>query len=240
MNRNFSRQQIIAVLVLISLLAALLTLYVVNERKCSNLASSAKEQAYAIQTENLLKEKSLLSVQINGSSNFQLQVTRALILLKLCDFETFAYLTNAVGIVQEGFSTSASFTNRPPLVTLDFNTASQSLTWCAAGLVHEAHHIVLARRRGETNQVTAFFGAPRGYKDYKNEELACFEMEIRVLKRLRAPRNELNYVRSQDGSHFDVNGDGKWDLHDTDDRIPEKGAGNGEKALPNSENARER
>ena len=158
------------------------------------------------------------TVKIVGGSDFQLQVSKSLLLLKLVDFETFVSVTNAVGIVQEDSKTSAAATNRPPMVRMTSNTAFHSLTWCAGALVHEAHHIALAKRRGETNQFNPVFGNVRGYKDYQRDELECFALELQILKKMNAPRSEIDFVRSQDGTHFDPNRDGKLDWRDLQPR----------------------
>jgi hypothetical protein len=201
--------------VALAIIAIFLIWYLVATARSNRLVSLAKEQANAIKLENTSTNPVAPSVKIEGNGDFQLQVTKALLLIKLCDFEMFARVTNAVGIVREDSETSAAATNRPPMVRMTSNTAFHSLTWCAGGLVHEAHHISLAKRRGDTNQINPVFGNVRGYKDYQREELECFALELEILKKMNAPRDEIDFVRSQDGTHFDPNRDGKLDWRDS-------------------------
>ena len=200
------------------IIATLFVWFAVAKVRSNRLVAWAKKKADEIKMENASTNLTAPTVKIVGSSAFQLQVTKSLLLIKLCDFEAFARVTNAVGIIQEDFQTSAAVTNRPPMVRMTSETAFRSLTWCAAGLVHESHHIALAKRRGATNQINPIFGTPRGYKDFQRDELECFALELQILKKMNAPRNEIDFVRSQDGTHFDPNRDGKLDWRDSQPR----------------------
>ena len=203
--------------VVVILLVASLAGYVVSEIRSDRLKARIREQAYTMQPGDIPANGLVFGIQIVGSNDFRLQVARALLLLKLGDLETFSRVTNTIGIVREDSRTVASVTKKPPLVKMSPKTAFYSLTWCVAGLVHEARHIELARRRGETNPIPSIViypAKPRGYKDFQRDELDCVALQLRVLKKLGAPPHELESSRFQDGTHFDVNRDGKWDAED--------------------------
>jgi hypothetical protein len=174
------------------------------------------ERAQAMQREDMPTNSVVFGIQIIGSNDFPVQVARSLLLLKLVDPETFARVTNAIGIVRQDFRTAVWHTNKPPPVIMSTKSAFVSLTWCAAALAHEARHVELARQRPP--EVTIAYGGHkpkiRGYKDFQRDELECIALELRVLKRLGATHTEVAIVKSQDGTHFDVNRDGKWDSED--------------------------
>lgn len=79
-------------------------------------------------------------------------------------------------------------------------TFDASETWLASVLVHETHHI----------------RQYKGKKDYvgKAAELECNKYQLEVLRLLKAPQSEITYLLKQDGNHFDLNGDGKYDEKD--------------------------
>ena len=80
------------------------------------------------------------------------------------------------------------------------STFDASETWLASVLVHETHHI-------------------RQYKEKKNyygkeAELECNKFQLETLRLIGAPQTEIAYLLKQDGNHFDINGDGKYDEKD--------------------------
>src|SRR5688572_23886846 len=93
------------------IIATLCVCFAVAKVRSNRLVSRAWKQADEIKLENASTNLIAPTVRIVGSSDFRLQVTKALLLIKLCDFETFASVTNAVGIVREDSVTSASVTN---------------------------------------------------------------------------------------------------------------------------------
>ena len=175
-------------------------------------------QANAMQLSDLPTNNILFGVQIYGSDDFRLQIAKSLWMLKMGDSDTFTRLTKCVGIIREESRTSANITNKPPHIGMSRRAAFTSLTWCAAGLAHEVRHIELAIERGDMRPYVVYNAGQipkaRGYRDFQREELECGVLTLKVMKRLGAPRSEIDYIRSQDGTHFDVNRDGKWDSED--------------------------
>jgi len=204
--------------------AAFFGWYAVQQARTSRLQAriveQAKSQAYAMRLEELPTNSILFGIQLIGSDTFRLHVARSLLLLRLADFNSFRRVTNAIGIVREDPRSCVWVTNVPPIVDMSTKWSLRSLTWCAGGLAHEARHVELHRIRPKPppfivkNSGSKPAYPKRGYKDFQRDELACFAFQAKVLKNLRAPRSELNSVLSSDGTHFDVNRDGKYDWDD--------------------------
>ena len=187
----------------------------------SRIAAEAVVKARAMQLEQIPDDNIVFGIQLIGSDDFRLHVARSLVLLQLADFKSFRRVTNAIGIVRENQPSGVWFTNDPPIIDFSAKWALHSLTWCAGGLAHETRHVELYRNRlrplpytDSSAHLKAAFSV-RTYKDFQKEELECIAFQAAVLKNLRAPSSELRSVRSQDGTHFDVNRDGKWDAEDT-------------------------
>ena len=185
------------------------------------LVKQAMEQADRISLQDMPSNNVFSGIQLIGSDDFRLHVARSLVLLQLVDFKSFRRVTNAIGIVRENQRSGVWFTNDPPIIDFSAKWALRSLTWCAGGLAHETRHVELYRSRLKPLSYTdsaahlkAAFSV-RTYKDFQKEELECFAFQAAVLKNLRGPSSEQRSVRLQDGTHFDVNRDGKWDAEDT-------------------------
>lgn len=79
-------------------------------------------------------------------------------------------------------------------------TFETSITWLASVLVHECFHICqyLAKKK--------YVG--------KDAEGEANIIQLYTLQIIGAPQNEITYMRAQDGTHFDLDGDGKYSRED--------------------------
>jgi hypothetical protein len=130
-------------------------------------------------------------------------VRNALALLSVFDPSAYAFVEAHVDRIQNSDRTFADVGEKPRIVHLSKTNAMYSVTWCASALVHEAYHF---KQWAEP--------AGRSRTDFRAVELEAFKYQISVMKRIRAPRYEIDYLRSSDGLHGDVNGDGKYDWED--------------------------
>jgi hypothetical protein len=72
-------------------------------------------------------------------------------------------------------------------------------------VAHDTYHSKLYHEYLDTHDGPVPDEAWRG----KAKELECIQFQARVLKDISAPDYETDYVSKADGSHFDVDGDGK-------------------------------
>jgi hypothetical protein len=79
-------------------------------------------------------------------------------------------------------------------------TFDASATWLASVLVHETKHIMQFRAGSDYTGTAA--------------ELECNRYQLEALRLMNAPASEISYLLAQDGNHFDLNGDGRYDAED--------------------------
>jgi hypothetical protein len=149
------------------------------------------------------QSESFHGVEIVGSERFVDQVRNALTLIRSQAPQDFEVIAASVQRVEEhdrsGMDASRSTCQLAPA------SAYASQTWCAGCIAHEAHHAKLS--------------ASPSY-DYGEaaEERECIEYQRAVLERIAAPASELEHLATQDGSHFDANGDGEYTQEDYEAR----------------------
>ena len=79
-------------------------------------------------------------------------------------------------------------------------TFDSSQTWLASVLVHESCHIAQHNGKKKWTGLEA--------------EVECNKIQLETLRLIGAPQNEITYMLSQTGEHFDENGDGKFNKKD--------------------------
>jgi len=149
-------------------------------------------------------------IEIRGSKAFVVQVDRSLKLLENKAPYAYEIIINNVGRIEQGEHSGMWANITPPTFELNDRTAFYSVTWCAGSIAHDSYHSKL-------------------YHDYKkihsgpvpdiiwggqNVELECIKHQINALKQIGAPKLEIDHCRQQDGSHYDINKDGKYDWDD--------------------------
>jgi len=75
-------------------------------------------------------------------------------------------------------------------------TAFHSLSWCAGTIAHESWHAKLYHEGKSAD--------PRDYEERTKEEIACIKHQIKVLRKIGAPNAEINFLKTEDGTHFDL------------------------------------
>jgi hypothetical protein len=140
-------------------------------------------------------------IEIRGTAPFVGQVSRALELIRQKAPEEFAAIeANVKRVLQQARSGMNNYTD-PPTCELADPTTFYSITWCAGCIAHESHHAALFKQPGHVYGLA-------------EEESACNAVQLKVMKLIGSPAEELSYLAAQDGSHFDLNGDGKYTQED--------------------------
>jgi hypothetical protein len=93
----------------------------------------------------------------------------------------------------------------PPTFDLSQKTASYSDTWCAGSIAHDTYHSKLYHEYLDAHEGSV----PDEVWSGQAKELECIHYQASVLREIGAPPSEITYVDHLDGSHFDLNGDGK-------------------------------
>lgn len=152
-------------------------------------------------------------VVIKGNPDFVKQISKALALLKEKAPEAYDMVNEYVGkIEQENISGMSPF-KIPPVMSLSDVTIYSSLTWCASVIAHEAFHSKLYHDYRKKHPWRVQIVPPEVWGNFEAER-KCLKHQLGVLKQINAPIHEINYVASGDGTHGDLNGDGKVDKKD--------------------------
>ncbi len=142
-------------------------------------------------------------VKIRGSEKFANQVQAALALINEKAPDEFGVISKYVRRIEEHDRSGMDASHR----TCQLAPASTyySLTWCAGVIAHEAHHAKLQ-------------SSPSYEYGLVEEERACNVFQASVMEKIGAPRDELDHLAKQDGTHFDANGDGEYTESDYEAR----------------------
>lgn len=152
-------------------------------------------------------------IEISGTPRFAESVRRALSLLEEHASDSLAIVLRHVRRIEEGPRSGMDVYASVPCLSLGELTVAASPTWLAGAIVHDAFHAV------------QFFEHPRFVEGGAGSvpveawtgvaaEREANRVQLDVLRRLGAPAHELAYLEAQDGSHFDIDGDGRYTAAD--------------------------
>ena len=167
-------------------------------------ADQAKEKATHLTVQELGTNEYIFGIRIIGSNVFRLLVAQSLKLLELAATPEFVFVTNNIKVIVEDIRSGISVEADPPVLHFAAKTIGYSLTWCASTLSHEAYHVFLYKA-GRSREMKTHFQAV---------ERECLNYQYNVMKKIGASRYELDHIRSSNGMHPDVNGDGRFDWDD--------------------------
>ena len=150
-------------------------------------------------------------LKIQGSLKFRKQVTDALVLLREKSPHAYEVVTNHVRVITQARRSGMRLDLSMPTFELANPTAYYSITWCASAIAHDSMHSKIYR-----DYVKAHPGAQRteDWSAQVEEEKKCNAHQLQVLRDIGAPTLEINHCAGQDGTHADVNKDGKYDWDD--------------------------
>ncbi|MGK0343351.1 MAG: hypothetical protein ACJAXW_003909 [Candidatus Azotimanducaceae bacterium] len=157
-----------------------------------------------------VSDRPLYTVIVEGDSKFTLQVSEALALLEEKSPAEYLFVRRYVGLIKQNSFSGMEPWRKPPRFLLSDKTAFNSLTWCAAVIVHDAYHSFLYHKFKPDG---AGYPAYHLFGDAASEREANLYM-IRAMENIGSSATAIRHVRQQDGTHGDVNKDGKIDEND--------------------------
>ena len=180
-----------------------------------------KPQAAAIPVPEPAPEASL---EIQGDESFKSQVTRSLKLIWLSDREDLMFIKKYLSVIRNENKTDLYVDNGRPVAALSRAQSGRSLTWCAGLIAHQAFHAYVkfnSRKRqkvrpplpGEKSYLKAAATPTAEYTSLGEilavEAKACaFQAEI--LRKIGAPRAEINALLKRAPRDFSVSHDGSY------------------------------
>jgi hypothetical protein len=150
-------------------------------------------------------ESDFYGVTIFGSTSYIEQVERSLRLLREQSPDAFKLTQRYAPRIEQNSRSGMRAYGDPPTFNLSEKTATYSDTWCAGSIAHDTYHSKLYHEYLNAHVEPVPDEAWSG----KAKELECIHYQARVLREIGAPDSEITYVDHLDGSHFDLNGDGK-------------------------------
>jgi hypothetical protein len=110
-----------------------------------------------------------------------------------------------VGRIEQASRSGASPWNDPPTIYMSAKSAFHSQTWCSGSIAHEGYHLLLYQQHLNQDGTPVPDSVWRG----QQAELKCITFQLAVAKNVGAPLSDLEYLASLDGTHYDLDGDGK-------------------------------
>ncbi len=154
------------------------------------------------------------AIRIDGDERFVLQVRACLDLLSRKAKLEYRLVRKYVGVISQGNRSGMFAWEDPPRFQMSDKTAFYSLTWCAGSIVHDAYHSFLYQKYLPDDGSRTVGHKWSGFTSEKQ----AIQRQLRVLKKLDAAMHEINHLKTQDGTHGDLNGDGKLTIDDFNKR----------------------
>jgi hypothetical protein len=150
-------------------------------------------------------ESNFYGVAVYGSTSFIQQVERSLGLLRAKSPDAFKLTQRYAPRIEQNSRSGMRAYDDPPTFNLSEKTATFSDTWCAGSIAHDTYHSKLYHEYLDSHEEPVPDEAWSG----KAKERECIVYQASVLREIGAPKSEVTYVDHLDGSHFDLDGDGK-------------------------------
>ncbi len=141
-------------------------------------------------------------LEIQGTATFEKQVVAALTLLKTQSPGAYHVVTAHIGLIRQAPHTGMAAYATPPTLELNGRTAFYSLTWCAAGIAHDAFHAKLYHEY--LQQHPGHTLVPDDVWTGEAVERRCLRHQTRVLKDLGASGEEIRWVRAITHRYWEV------------------------------------
>jgi hypothetical protein len=141
-------------------------------------------------------------LEIQGTATFETQVVAALTLLKTKSPGTYHLVTTHIGLIKQARHTGMAAYLTPPTFELNERTAFYSVTWCAAGIAHDAFHAKLYHeylRQHPGHEVV-----PDEVWMGEAAERRCLGHQTRVLQAIGAAVEEIRWSREIDQRYWEV------------------------------------
>jgi hypothetical protein len=141
-------------------------------------------------------------LEIQGTATFAKQVIAALTLLKTKSPGAYHLVTTHIGLIKQARHTGMAAYATPPTLELNGRTAFYSLTWCAAGIAHDAFHAKLYQ--DYLQQHPGHVRVPDEVWTGEAAERRCLGHQRRVLKDIGAAVEEIRWAHELTHRYWEV------------------------------------
>lgn len=152
----------------------------------------------------------LYAIEIEGSLKYRVQVESCLDLLSKKAQREYRLIKGHIGVISQNGKSGMRAWENPPRYQMSDATAFYSLSWCAGTIAHDAYHSFLYKKHSSID------GSKPSYEKWAgtSAEKKSIDFQLSVMRKIGASDHEINYLKSLDGTHGDVNGDGKLNNED--------------------------
>jgi len=167
------------------------------------------------------------ALEVKGDDNFKSQVTHSLKLIWLSDREDFLFIKKYLSVIRNEDKTEFYLDDGRPVAALSKPQANRSLTWCAGLIAHQAFHAYIKFNFPKKQKVRPplpgdkdkreFFVNPAAlnYTSLNSildmEARAC-SFQVQILRKIGAPRSEINALLRRAPRDFSVSHDGNYSI----------------------------
>lgn len=150
------------------------------------------------------------SIRVEGSERYKEQVKNCLDLIAKKSKKEYQLIEENIGVISQHGKSGMRAWETPPRYQMSDKTAFHSLSWCAGTIAHDAYHSFLYKKHLPQNGKRTDYNKWAGFSSEKK----AIEFQIIVMRNIDARPSEIAYLKSLDGTHGDVNGDGKLTKED--------------------------
>ncbi len=157
---------------------------------------------------------SVNALTVQGNRGYQKQVQQCLDVLKSKAPNDYDFITQYIGIIKQNSRSGMRAWLSPPQFDMSDVTAFYSVTWCAGSIAHDAYHSYLYQKHKPVSGGHPAYDKWAGFE----AERQAIAYQIKVMEKIGAASHEITHLKSQDGTHGDVNKDGKITAEDYQNR----------------------
>jgi len=149
-------------------------------------------------------------ISVLGTREFENQINEALLLLEEKAPEAYEIVLEYIGVIKQSEKSGMNAYTSPPTYEIADRTAFYSVTWCAGSIAHDSIHSKLYNDYKDQHSTPV----PDDIWTGQKVELECIKHQIEVMQKIDAPKHEIKHLKDQNGMHFDLNDNGKYDAED--------------------------
>ncbi len=150
------------------------------------------------------------TISIRGNANYVQQVNLCLDTLASRSKQDYDFVVEHIGIISQNSRSGMIAWENPPRYDMSDQTAFASAPWCASTIAHDAYHSFLYKKFKTSPTKRTEYDLWGGF-DAEREAIAY---QLQTAIRIGSPPHEIDYLKSLDGTHGDVDGDGKLTSED--------------------------
>lgn len=150
------------------------------------------------------------SMRIEGDARYTQQVNHCLDILASRGEEEYQFVLEHIGVISQSSRTGMKAWEDPPRFDMSDTTAFASGPWCANSISHDAYHSYLYKKYKLSPYRRTEYDLWAGFE----AERKAIAYQLKSAEKIGLSSDLVSYLETLDGTHGDVNGDGKLTSED--------------------------